>query len=166
MSSGDCLTVELLGEKSNSFGLGSRLTLNTDAGSFHRILSSAHGYMSSDQLIVHFGLPVGTTINDLVIDWPSGIRQTVNDVTLGSHYKIKESGSASAAEETESIQQPAFVENKAIDFNHRESDFDDFSSQLLLPNHVSTLGPGAAWGDANNDGRNDVFIGGAASQAG
>ena len=37
--------------------------------------------------------------------------------------------------------------------------FDDFERQPLLPQKYSQLGPGAAWGDVDGDGDDDVFIG-------
>lgn len=165
--SGKSVVVELVGDKSNSHGIGARLTLNTSAGKQHRMLSSAKGYMSSDQLIIHFGLATETEIENLVIDWPSGIQQTITDVEAGFHYRVKESGTAKVDQsEPETKPSRAFAEATPIPFKHTESDFDDFSSQLLLPNRMSTQGPGAAWADANNDGEMDVFIGGAAGQAG
>ena len=44
--------------------------------------------------------------------------------------------------------------------------FDDFAVQPLLPNRLSRLGAGMAWGDVNGDGQEDLFVGGAAEQAG
>ena len=166
MNSGTSVVVELIGQQSNCYGIGSRVTLNTSAGPQHRMLSSARGYMSSDQLLIHFGLQPDTEIENLVIDWPSGIRQTVSDVEPGFRYRIKESGSKPAAPSAESTALPAFAETNHIQFKHEESDFDDFSSQLLLPNRLSTHGPGAAWADVNGDGQMDVFAGGAAGQSG
>ncbi|NIP97982.1 MAG: hypothetical protein GWO24_32965, partial [Akkermansiaceae bacterium] len=44
---------------------------------------------------------------------------------------------------------------------HREQEFDDFQFQPLLPNQLSRLGPGCAWGDVDGDGDDDFFLGGA-----
>ena len=49
---------------------------------------------------------------------------------------------------------------------HQEKKYDDFQRQKLLPNRLSQLGPGMAWGDVNGDGYNDVFIGGSAGFVG
>src|SRR5690606_8259143 len=43
---------------------------------------------------------------------------------------------------------------------------DDFAVQPLLPQRHSQLGPGLAWGDANGDGVDDLFVGGARGRAG
>ena len=41
----------------------------------------------------------------------------------------------------------------------RERPFDDFERQPLLPLKLSQLGPGMAWADVNDDGRDDWFLG-------
>ena len=42
---------------------------------------------------------------------------------------------------------------------HHENAFDDFARQLLLPNRLGQLGPGVAWCDLNDDGRDDLVTG-------
>lgn len=42
---------------------------------------------------------------------------------------------------------------------HLENEFDDFATQLLLPNRLSRFGPGLAWCDMNGDGRDDLLVG-------
>ena len=49
---------------------------------------------------------------------------------------------------------------------HSERIFDDFKRENLLPNKLSQLGPGIAWGDIDNDNDNDVYIGGASGYPG
>ena len=61
----------------------------------------------------------------------------------------------------------AFKETKnLIDFSHKENDYDDFMKEVLLPYKQSTLGPSITRGDANGDGKEDLYIGGAHQQAG
>ena len=50
--------------------------------------------------------------------------------------------------------------------SRRERLFNDYRRQPLLPGKLSQLGPGLAWGDADGDGGEDLFVGGPAGQAG
>ena len=54
--------------------------------------------------------------------------------------------------------------NNFIKYSHRENVFDDFSNEILLPYKQSTLGPFISTADLNNDGKEDIFIGGAHKQ--
>jgi hypothetical protein len=59
-----------------------------------------------------------------------------------------------------------FTARADLPVRHRERDFDDYAAQPLLPHRLSRLGPGVACADVDGDGRTDVWIGGAAGQAG
>ncbi|MCH7515666.1 MAG: VCBS repeat-containing protein [Bacteroidetes bacterium] len=48
----------------------------------------------------------------------------------------------------------------------RKNEFNDFNKEILLPYKQSTLGPYITKGDANGDGKDDIYIGGAFGQAG
>ena len=48
-----------------------------------------------------------------------------------------------------------------IDFLHTENSFNEFDREPLIPHMLSTEGPALAVADINNDGLQDVFIGGA-----
>jgi len=47
---------------------------------------------------------------------------------------------------------------------HHENPFNDFSTQLLMPNYLSRQGPCIEVADVNKDGMEDFFIGGAKDQ--
>jgi hypothetical protein len=48
------------------------------------------GFMSSSDKRVHFGLGPETKINSIEIRWPSGILQTLKDVSADQFLKIDE----------------------------------------------------------------------------
>ena len=156
---GQRLTVDLRGTRSNRYGYGATARLKTSAGTLTRQLNPCSGFCSFDQPFIHFGIPADATITDLIVEWPSGIHQTVTNVEPGNHYTIQEAGKQpSTAIKTK----PHFSSLPAPEVMHKEQAFDDFSLQPLLPNKLSQLGPGQAW---NKDG-SLAYIGGAAGQFG
>jgi hypothetical protein len=50
-------------------------------------------------------------------------------------------------------------------YYHQQKDFDDFNIQTLLPHKLSQYGPQMAVLDINNDGLQDLIIGGSPAQA-
>lgn len=170
------ITVRLQGQASNSYGLGARITLVTDTGTQVRQMTSSGGYLSGHQPIVVFGLGRSTEIRQLKVEWPSGHVQTFPDEQSGplgfnQAYTITEpSGDGTiqpAGSETPGANHFTEVSTQTgLVTSHIESDFDDFGVQMLLPRRVSTLGPGLAWGDVNQDGRPDLYVAGAAGQTG
>ena len=50
--------------------------------------------------------------------------------------------------------------NLGIDFTHAEDSYIDFNRQKLIPYQISDRGPAFAFGDLNDDGKDDLFFGG------
>jgi hypothetical protein len=79
-----------VGKKSNRDGLGVRLTATT--GKLTQIWETKRGfsiYSGSDPR-AHFGLGAATRIDQLRVQWPSGIVQEFKDVPADQHYLIDE----------------------------------------------------------------------------
>ncbi|MEZ4713444.1 MAG: FG-GAP-like repeat-containing protein [Caldilineaceae bacterium] len=67
--------------RANRNALGARLTLHTSRGDYQRQVKAGSGYLSGDAARVHFGLPTDATIGALEIEWPDGVRTTVEDLS-------------------------------------------------------------------------------------
>lgn len=162
--------VELVGTKSNRRGTGSRITVKAGGVEQTRLLSLTRGYMSAGEAVEHFGLGAVAKIDELTVRWPSGIVQTFRDVASNQHLTIREVETGAPVPTNEAVSPApvatAFVAREGLAVRHRERDFDDYAVQPLLPHRLSRLGPGIAWGDVDGDGRDDVWVGGAAGQAG
>ena len=159
--------VELRGVTSNSFGVGTRLTLAAGGATQTRLLSPTRGYMSAGEPVEHFGLGAVTRIDRLTLRWPGGGVQTFEDLAVDRLYTIREAASAARAGPViAAAPAPWFEAVEAPDFRHVEREFDDYATQALLPHRLSRQGPGSAVGDVDGDGRDDLWIGGAAGQAG
>ena len=82
---GPSLLVDLRQSASpNTRAVGASLRLHTSAGSYHRDVRVASGYLSGDPSRVHYGIPDGATLHSLEIRWPDGAVTTVGNVP-GNH---------------------------------------------------------------------------------
>ena len=71
------VVVQLRGTRSNSHGIGARVTLTANGKTQVREIHLGSGYLSSPAPEAHFGLGEARTIEKLTIRWPSGLRQTL-----------------------------------------------------------------------------------------
>ena len=78
-STGHWVEIKLVGTKSNRDGIGARIEVlaNGERQSAERVASS--GYLSQNDGRVHFGLGAATSIDKLVVHWPSGTVQTLEN---------------------------------------------------------------------------------------
>jgi len=79
------LVVNLRGTRSNRDGLGARVRVNGQT----RFATTAGSYLSASDKRLHFGLGPAESAK-VEIAWPSGIRQTLNDVHSDQILEIRE----------------------------------------------------------------------------
>ncbi|NOZ39195.1 MAG: CRTAC1 family protein [Planctomycetes bacterium] len=92
-ASGAFLTIQTEGTVSNRDGIGTFLTLIADEGGSAqtRYVSGGTNFLSQSDLEVHFGLGDRTApLYELVVEWPSGIRQVFKDIPVNSRLVIVE----------------------------------------------------------------------------
>ena len=75
---GHRVIVALRGTRSNRFGVGAAVRMESALGEQVRHLVLARGYLSSSEPIVHFGLGKDTQIRRLTVSWPSGQGQSLH----------------------------------------------------------------------------------------
>jgi hypothetical protein len=156
---GNALLIRLVGTKSNRWGIGAKLTLNTGDAIQARYLTLSRGFMSANEPLVHFGLGKESTVNRLTIEWPAGTVQTINSLAANRLVTVTESNSEQSL--VKKAPNPWFKNPVAMrGMAHRERPYDDYAHQPLLPAKQSQLGPCLA-----TDG-NWIYLGGAAGQPG
>jgi hypothetical protein len=85
------ILLKLVGTKSNRMGLGAQIHITTEDGKQQwNEVTTAVGYTSASDSRVHFGLGKNTRVKEIDIHWPSGIRQTVQDVVGDQIMTIEE----------------------------------------------------------------------------
>ena len=91
------ILLKLVGHKSNRDGIGAEVTVVTSSGSQSATVSTAGSYLSASDKRVHFGLGRDNVAQKIEIRWPSGIRQTLKDVSADQILQIEEPVSSTPA---------------------------------------------------------------------
>ena len=128
-------------------------------------LHPVRGYLSQSERAVHFGLGKNEKGELATITWPNEKVQEITGLAVNERHIISPNNASapSSKNEIETI----FTNSGFIkDLLHKEIEHDDFAAEILLPHKMSTLGPCLATADVNNDGLDDIYLGGAKGQAG
>ena len=163
------LKVKLIGNGENPNGIGARVTVTVNGAPQVQELSPVRGWLSSVEPVLIFGLGKNETVSRLGVDWKDGKSQVMDNIPADTEIVLDYSNAVVKEAKAISIDSKVFIpqnDKAIIDFRHRENDYIDFDYEALLPRMLSTEGPRMAIGDVNNDGLNDVYIGGAKNQPG
>lgn len=167
-SKNNYLKVKLIGPSGNNNGIGARVTIETGDLKQTKELYLSRGFQSSVSKILHFGIGRAPSIQNLSIVWPDGKYQSISEVKVNQQITINYSESEDKIASDTGEATPIFkevAEGRGIAFRHIENEFDDFEREGLLPHKLSQNGPALSVGDINNDGLDDLYIGGAKNQA-
>jgi hypothetical protein len=99
---GNFISLQLIGVKSNRAALGAAVTLEQGADKREKEVRSGDGYISQSDLRLHFGLGQATKADKIVIRWPSGLAETLNDLPANRYYVVRE-GSGIDAKQTRPV---------------------------------------------------------------
>ena len=91
------LNLRLIGTTSNREAIGARVHLRASIGEAndrrrnqYRQVGTGNGIGAQNDIRVHFGLANATEADEIIIDWPSGKKQTLTQVPAGQFLTITE----------------------------------------------------------------------------
>ena len=84
------IMIKAQGSRSNGFGLGARVSVETAAGVQVKEINNVSSYLSSNDIRLHFGLGTAPTIRRLEVLWPGGTKQTLTDVAVNQILAVAE----------------------------------------------------------------------------
>ncbi|PPK87097.1 VCBS repeat protein [Neolewinella xylanilytica] len=163
------LRVRLRGRAPNVNGIGATVEAEIGGTRLRREAYYARGYQSSVEPVLTFGLGGAERVDVLRVTWPDGTVTTERDVSADQAISIDQAAATTVATAPDTSAASPFrriTEVAGIDYRHRENDFVDFKVQRLIPYQPSRLGGLTAVGDANQDGHDDIYFGGALGQPG
>ncbi|GEM54684.1 hypothetical protein B0A58_11140 [Flavobacterium branchiophilum NBRC 15030 = ATCC 35035] len=164
------LKLKLQFEGKNVWGIGAKVIAYSKGSKQYKELQTTRGFQSSSEPMIHFGFQNSAAIDSLVVIWPDKTYQTLKQVSTNQSLTIKANAKRKVFDYSKlhPVTKPYFKKattNLGIDFIHQENEFIDFLSQKLIPYQRSDRGPATAVGDLNNDGKEDIFFGGARGKA-
>ncbi len=162
------LKTKLNGTAKNRFGIGTRVKLFYKNQIFDQECMPARGFQSSVDYVLNFGLGKITQLDSLQVIWPNKKTQILKNVVANQSLILNAADAVSNyIPKIKSVQKTLFQKvNKHPFLAHKEDNYNDFEFEGLAPEQLSKQGPAIAVGDVNNDGLEDVYMGGAYDQLG
>ena len=90
------IKIKLQGIQSNKNGIGARVEIYGAFGKQIREIKSGNGFSHQSTLNAHFGIGAETAITQIIVRWPSGIVDTINNPTINNATLVVEGSSLTA----------------------------------------------------------------------
>jgi hypothetical protein len=162
------LKVKLEGAGRNTLGTGTKVTIYNKGQKQYLEQMPTRGYQSSVSPVLHFGLGQSTSIDSLLVQWPSGKSEKLRNPKVNQLLGLSEKNARASGSSVKAlIVNPIYTSVPSpITYTSPGVKTNDFKRQPLLVNPVSFGGPCMSKGDVNGDGLEDVYVGGGSGVAG
>lgn len=167
MSNNNYIKLNLEGIPSNKFAVGSTAKIYYKDKIMVQELMPTRGFQSSMDYVMTIGLGVETLIDSIRVIWPNDQTQKLTNIKANQLLNIKQSEATSIYKIPNAKKKKSFFEEVKTDLiSHTENSYSDFDHEGLISKMLSQEGPALAVADIDNDGNEDVFIGGAKGMPG
>lgn len=158
------IDVVLTSTTANRFAVGSRVTAYSNGRTFYSDNFVTRGFESSVQPWAHIGLGNTNVVDSIMVEWPNDGFSMIYQVATGGIIKLSDdlkSKTRMFAAESEGFKLEKI--NTSL-FRHKGSGLIDFNRDRLLPMMYSNETPSILQGDIDNDGKDELYIGGGKDQ--
>ena len=160
--------IKLVGDKNNINAIGSSVTLYSGKSKFYLEQMPIRGFQSTVDNNLIFGVGDNDNIDSLLIRWHNGSYSKKYNILKDTLVSININDESLLSSINLGKNRKVFTDqtNQYINHTHKENNFVDFDRDRLLFHMSSSEGSCICEGDINNDGFNDLYIGGAKGSPG
>lgn len=157
------LKLSLMGNGYNVHSVGAKVVIKNEEGQITYRIGASKGFQSSVSPDLTIGLGACKLIDTLEIYWPNGQYQLLENIEVNQWLSIKEPTTSSP--KNNALAKTYFARSVSpLEWKHEENNYNDFNVDYLRPYKLSTGGPALSVGDVDENGLDDVFLGGAKGQ--
>jgi len=84
------LEVRLIGTRSSRDAIGAKVSALAGKRRIFKWVNGGNGFGCNNSRIVHLGLGLDKHVNELQVEWPSGLRQSFQSIPAGQRIEIVE----------------------------------------------------------------------------
>ncbi|MFT4750836.1 MAG: hypothetical protein ACI92C_002035 [Neolewinella sp.] len=159
----------------NRFAVGTKVTVYSGEEEFYLEHNPMRGFQSSMDYRMHFGLGQHDKVDSLIVEWPEGGREVLQDVSVDQLLKIKPKQSSFAAQSSSAstlrlrlatTAASLFTTQLMKNIRHKENRFSDFDRDPLMYQMLSAEGPALCAGIFDGARGPGYYLGGGRDQAG
>ncbi|MGK0420425.1 MAG: hypothetical protein ACJAT9_000083 [Polaribacter sp.] len=170
-ASGNFFKVEFEGAEKNKFGYDTKVVIHHNNKIQTAENTVTRGYFSSIEPKLFFGLGLDKEVDKVEVFWKDGKYKVYNSITANTILKVRHSDAVMDENQKDKVKRKPLLKQISsksigISYKHLENEFDEFKEEILLPHNISQNGPYSSVADVNNDGLEDLFIGGSKDTSG
>lgn len=159
------LQVKFSGGAQNLNGFGAVATIYYDRNKKQVYENNPYcGYLSSIQNTAHFGLGKTAMIDSVVVQWNINTTQTLTNLTTNQTITVDIKNAHQNNFQPKLLDTSSLFKEvtkaDGITYKNTQADFIDFNVQKLLLHKLSQYSPALAVSDVDNNGLDDIVIGG------
>jgi hypothetical protein len=138
------LNVNLHGIQSNRNGIGARVEIYGAWGKQIRDVQSGTGFQNMSKITAHFGIGQQTAITQVIIRWPSGIVDTINNPTSNQSLLVVEGSTLAVNELTANhfslhpVPANNFLTISSGDLNFKKAEIFDLTGKMILSSDLES----------------------------
>ncbi len=161
------ICIQLKGNKKNIFCVGSRIIIYKEGQVYNREIMPSRGFQSSVDYKQIIGLGKLKEVDSMIVIWPDRTYSKYEKPELNKVHVLQQPDKRIPIAKEDQLVAAVLLEPvTTIMDKHQEDDYVDFYYERNMPAMLSVEGPRIARADVNNDGLDDIYIGGAKEQAG